>query len=191
MRVPQIQLSQNFAKIGMEIVKPKQMIQQPPAELEIKQEAAELEISQRGSKLVIDQTQAWNEMNLKDPFTLTRDWARDAYQQVMQGIARRVEEGDYLATIENKGNPIAEMARQSGSPGPARFNIAFIPSFGSVSINFIPGEVNMNWKQGGVFIEAETHKPIHEYSPGKIEIYLKQKESLTVDFIGHEVDFKL
>jgi len=191
MEMPQLRLSQTYAKIGMNIEKPKQSIQQPPATMEIRQEPANLEIVRTAPNLRIDQTQAWNEMNLKDPFTLTRDEAREAYQQWLEGIARRAAEGERLAAIENKGNPIAEIAQQSGSPGPANINIAFIPGYGSVKVDFIPGELHMNWKQGGAFINTEMNRPIHEYTPGKVEVYLKQKQSLTIDFTGREVDLKL
>lgn len=191
MGIPQIRLSQTYAKIGLDIQKPKQSIQQPQAVMEIHQEPTKLEIRRSNWKLIIDQTQAWHEMNLKDPFTLTRDWAGDGYRQLLEGIAQRVAEGNRLAAIEYGGNPIADIAKQKNTPGPANFNIAFIPSYGSVKINFTPAELHINWRQGGTSIHTEARKPIHDYTPGKVEVYLKQKESLRVEFTGQEVDLKL
>lgn len=191
MRMPQIRLEQTYARIGMDIIKPQQRISQPQAELNLHQEPAVLDIERTPSHLDIDQSQAWNDLNIKDMYTMTRDIADYAHQQVLEGIARRAREGDRLAAIEKGGNPIADIAQENANPGPLDFNVGVLPSYGAVKIQFTPTQLQMNWKRGGVTIDPLIKQPTHEYIPGKVEVYLKQKESLKIDFTDPEVDMKL
>lgn len=191
MDIPQIRLSQVYAVIGLNIEKPIQTIQQPQARMEIQQVPSRLEVQQTKSLVMIDQTQAWNEMNLKNPFTLTRDLVRESYGQLLEGISKRVSEGNRLAAIEYKGNPIADIAKQNSNSGLPNINVTFIPSYGAVKIDFSPSDIRVNVEQGGTIINAEVQRPKHEYRPGKVEVYLKQKENLVIDFTGLEVDLTL
>jgi Family of unknown function (DUF6470) len=58
MQIPQIRLQSTFMKIGLNIEKPVQRIEQPPAILKIEQPPAVLEIETIPGKLTIDQTKA-------------------------------------------------------------------------------------------------------------------------------------
>lgn len=191
MRMPQIRLAQTYAKIEIDRIKPQQRISQSPAELNLHQEPAVLEIEQTPSRLEIDQTQARYDVNLKDTHTMTRDFAHEAKQKVLEGVARRVSEGNRLAAIERGGSPIADIAREKATPPPLDYKVGMVPSHGAVKINFTSAHLQLNWKIGGVTVDPQIHKPTHEYTPGKVEVYLKQKESLTIDFTTHEVDIKL
>jgi hypothetical protein len=188
MKMPQIRLKQTYAQIGLDTTKSKQEIRQPHAELNLRQEAAKLTIDRTPSRLEIDQTQAWNDQNLKDPFTLSRDWADEAKQLVLEGIARRAEEGTQLSRIEQGGNPIAAIARGNTSPPPADFNFGVMPQYGSVKIQFHPSMLNIQWELGGKTMDPVIHQPVHEYTPSKVEVYVKQKESLSIDFVGLSID---
>ncbi len=191
MQLPQIRLHQTYAQIGMRTVQPVQEIQQIPAELSIKQYSAKMEIERKPSELHIDQEQAWNELGFKSPSVFSRDMADSAKQKGLENIGKMAEEGHQLAAIENKTNAIQAIASKNANPGPADFTIAFIPSFGSVKINYKPSELHIDWKPGGTEIEVEPHRPIHKYTPGKTEVYLRQREQLEIDFIGLNVNQKL
>ncbi|MBP1931497.1 DUF6470 family protein [Ammoniphilus resinae] len=188
MRFPQIRLTQTWAQIGLNQIKPSQEIEQPKAVMNLHQEPARLTIERTPGMMEIDQRQAWHDQNLKDPFTLNEENSAQARGQALEGIARRVQEGKRLAAIEQGGNPVAQIAKENTTPGPIPYNFGVMPGYGSVSFNFIPAEISINWEQGGAFMEPQTHKPIHEYSPGKVEMYLKQKESLAIDFVGGNLD---
>ncbi|MFK9090567.1 DUF6470 family protein [Bacillus salipaludis] len=191
MQLPQIRLHQTYAQIGLRKVEPVQEIQQIPADLSIKQYPSTMNIVRKPSQLEIDQEQAWNELNLKKITVLSADMAEFSKQEGLEAIAQIAQEGDQLAAIEHKNDAIVSIATEKGNPEPADFNIAFIPSYGSVKIHYTPAELSINWKQGGTEIEFTPHKPIHHYTPGKTKVYLRQMQELQIDFVGLNVNNKL
>lgn len=190
MQIPQIRLHQTYAQIGLRTIQPVQEIQQVPADLSIKQVPATMNIERQPSHLDIDQEQAWNELGLKKLSVLSADMAEFSKQEGLAAVAEIAQEGDQLAAIEHKGDTIVSIATDKALPEPVDFNIAFIPSYGSVKINYTPTELHIDWKQGGAEIEATQHKPIHNYTPGKTEVYLRQMQQLQIDFVGLNVNSK-
>lgn len=190
MNLPQIRLESTFAKIGLQTEKPIQKIEQPRATLTIEQPPADLHIETTPGKLTIDQTQARADVDLKSVFRRTEDAAQQGYQDWLAGLARISAQGDQLMMIENGGNPIADQAKENGESPIYEFNIGWIPSHGSVKINYQPANVNIDWKLNKPKIEATINKPIHEYTPGKASAYLAERNSLTIDFVGINVDQK-
>lgn len=190
MQIPQIRLHQTYAQIGLRTIQPVQEIQQVPAELSIKQVPSTLNIDRQPSHLDIDQEQAWNELGLKKLSVLSADMAEFSKQEGLAAVAEIAQEGDQLAAIEHKGDAIVSIATDKALPEPADFNIAFIPSYGSVKINYTPTELHIDWKQGGAEIEATQHKSIQNYTPGRTEVYLRQMQQLQIDFVGLNVNSK-
>jgi hypothetical protein len=188
MQVPQIRLHQTYAQIGLRTTQPVQEMEQQPAEQSIKQVPATLTIERKPSQLNIDQEQMWNELNLKSPSVLSEDMVNFAKQEALEAIAQKAQEGDQLAEIEKKSDMIVSIAESKANPGPIEFNIGFIPSYGSVKIHYTPSELNVDWKQGGAEIETIPHKPIHNYKPGKTEVYMRQMQNLQIDFVGGNLD---
>lgn len=191
MKLPQIRLSQTFAQIGLRIEKPKQRIEQPKANMQIRQTPARLEINRKPGRLLIDQTKAWEEANLKGISALAKEFSEEGRRLLLEGIARRAEEGRQLAAIERDVNAIVELARKNGTPAPKPFNITFIPSYGSVKFHYMPSRLDMEWHRGGTTVRVLPRPPIHEYTPGSIEVYMRQRESLTIDVVGLDVDAKV
>lgn len=188
MQLPQVRLQQTYAKIGLEISEPQQKIRQPKADLNLSQEPAKVTIDRTPAKLEIDQTQAWNDRNLKDPFTLTRDEADRAHQLALQGIARVAQEGGRLAAIERGGKPIVDIAYENTTPGPIDFNYGVIPRLGAIKMRYHPTELKINVERGGAHFSPEIHRPEHQYTPGQVQAYLKQKQSLSIDFVGLNIN---
>jgi hypothetical protein len=181
MRFPQIQLKQTYAKIGLRIIQPVQEIEQPPAKMSIKQKPARMIIDREPAILEIDQEQAWNELNLKSPSVLSRDFAEYGKQQALAAIAEIAQKGDRMAAIENKADAIVEMATEKNLKEPPDFNIAFIPSYGSVKIHFTPADLEFHWQEGGAEVKVIPQKPIHRYTPGKTEVYMLKWPELHID----------
>ena len=190
MQLPQIQLHQTYAQIGLRTTQPVQEIEQMPAEQSIKQVPATMNIDRKPTHLDIDQEQLWNELNFKNNSVFSEDMAEFAKQELMDAISEISQEGDQLAAIEQKTDAINAIVTSKINPGSAEFNIAFIPSYGSVKINYTPTELNIDWNKGGVEIQVTPHKPNHTYTPGKTEVYLRQMQSLQIDFVGGNINTK-
>ncbi len=184
MRVPQIRIEQTFAKLGMKTNNAMNEIRQPKAEINMKQEPALLEVTRTPSKLTIDQSQAWRDMELKSVFVTTAEEAEFGYQAVMEGIARRAQEGDRLARIHIDRDPIPDFHIHDFVKEPREFNVDFIPKYGSVKIHYEPTKLHFDWKVRGMTIDPEVKKPEVTYNPGKVDIYVAQNNSLKIDFIG-------
>ncbi|MFD0050255.1 DUF6470 family protein [Actinomycetes bacterium NPDC127524] len=184
MQLPQIRLQSRFVQIGLNIQQPKQEIEQPQAIQSIEQPQANMTMETTPGQLTIDQTKAREDLDLKNLSKRVEEFAQNGYQDWLSGLARRAEQGRELAAIENGGNPIAAQARQNSERPEKQFNIGWIPSYGSVKLNYEPGKVNIQVEQQRPVISAETRKPIHTYTPGKVTPEITQNNSLDIDFIN-------
>jgi hypothetical protein len=187
---PQIRLHQTYAQIGLRITQPVQEIQQKPAELSLKQESAQMSIENKPSQLIINDEQFWNDLGFKSIPTISQESAQHGRETVLDYIATKAQEGDQLAKIEHKSDAIVGIVTEKVLQPKADFNIAFIPSPGSVKIQFTPAELHINWKKGGADIQITPNKVIHHYTPGKTEVYLQQRQLLQIDFVGTNIDHK-
>ncbi|WHX40223.1 DUF6470 family protein [Mesobacillus sp. AQ2] len=184
MQVPQIRIQSTPGKIEINTIKANLKMEQPKAELSIEQPKAELTINSTPSRLTIDQSKAREDMDLKSISKRIEDAAAQGYQDLLAGIGRVSQDGDELMMIENGGNAIAAQAKRNSESPMLDFNIGWIPSAGSVKINYDPGKVDINWKVNKPVINSQTNKPIINYTPGKAEITMKQYPSLKIDFEG-------
>ncbi|MGD8190283.1 DUF6470 family protein [Brevibacillus ginsengisoli] len=193
MQIPQISMHQTYAQLGLRITKPVQEIQQPQAELNLRQEPAIVEIHQPQGKLTIDSNEARENIDLRSSARRSRDNEEYGYQKAMEAIAQISEEGDRLAAIENKGaNPIADIAFEESTI----YHNTDIIAEGSIvgdgiQINYEAHKPEINVQVRGKKMDPVIHHPIHNYTPGKVEGYMKQWNSLSIDFVGLNVDRSL
>ena len=182
MNIPQLRMESTFAKIGIETSRSELQIEQRHADMSIEQPKAEMMIDRRPPRLTIDQTRAFEDVNLKSVFRMTEDAAQAGYQQVMNAIASKSQEGEELMMIEHGFSAIPSQAQRNSETPPVDFNIGWIPSHNSVKINYDPGETNIRWNTRPVSIDVTPNKPNINYYLGKTDIYMQQKNSLSIDF---------
>lgn len=184
MQLPQIRMNSQMAHIRIHQTPGKLEIRQPEASLSIEQPKAQMTIRTTPSKLDIDQSQAWEDMNLMHVFKLIKKFANEGIQGANEGTARRVQQGDALMRIENKGNPIASQASQNGFDQMKKLGIKFIPSMSAVKVNYQPAKVNIDVKANKPMIHAEAHKPEIQFQQGAVDIGMRNHQSLEIDFIN-------
>ncbi|WP_071460825.1 DUF6470 family protein [Bacillus massilinigeriensis] len=182
MQLPQIRMESTFAQTQIATTRGELEIEQPKAEVSIEQPPAEVEIEHTPSRLTIDQTQARADMDLKTIKRRKEEFAQLGYEDLLSGIARRSQDGDELMMIENGGNAIAEQAKRNSETPMYDFNIGWIPSHGSVKIDYNPGKVEIRAKANKPIISITANKPSVSYTPGKAEVSLKNYPSLKIDF---------
>ena len=158
MKVPQIRLESISAQISIHTNKAQQSIEQPKADVSIQQPKADLKIETTPANLSIDQTEAWADMDLKHISRRVAEAANQAKKDALEGIARRAQEGQQLMRIEDGGNPIADIAKKNGAKPIYPFNIGYIPSAGSVKIQFEPAKVNIDVKSNKPNINVSINK---------------------------------
>jgi hypothetical protein len=182
MQLPQIRMQSTFAQTEINTHNAKLEVEQPKADLSIQQLPAEMDINRTPSNLTIDQIKAREDMDLKNISKRIEEFAQQGYQDWLSGLARVSQDGDELMMIENSGYPIADQAKRNSESPMLDFNIGWIPSAGGVKIGYDPGKVDINWKVNKPVIESRINKPIVDYSPGKVEVSLKEYPSLKIDF---------
>ena len=183
MRIPQILIQTTNAQIGLTIPEPQQYIEQQPAELQIRQPAAELTIETTEGQLQIDQTQLRADLGMYTLPEFARNAAQKGRQMILQGIARRAREGEQLGDIRNGNNAIASIAAsRNENMKQQQLGIKFVPSFGAVKLNYIPADVEIHVQTNKPKVDATIHKPIHQYTPGKVKVDLLQKPLVEIDW---------
>jgi len=188
MPIPQIQIRQEYAKLGIDADLGVQDIKQPTATFELTTERPKLDIHSEKGVLYIDSSKAWDALG-HGPFleTMNKIYSR-AHEVVMQGIAKIVEDGNRMAAIQNGGNAIAEIAKEKGAEF---FEFEFMgdASSGNVSMHYVPGKLDIQVKEGKVNIETHPNRPEINYTRGKLDIYMLQYPK--VEIIPPQMDIKL
>jgi len=182
MNIPKLQIQTTDAKINLRTIQPTQRIEQPKADLDLQQPKAKMEIQTTKSKLSIDAFEMRESMGYKNARALTREAAQKAIQDVLEGIGRRAQEGGQLMRIENGGNPIVEQAKTKGLQPYSSLNIKFIPQADSVKIDYKPSKVDIQVEPQQVINNTKVNKPIHDYTPVKVEIEIIQYPSVKIDW---------
>lgn len=184
-----LRITHIWPRLEIHTTRAEQQLEQIPARLEIATEPARTEMVGEPFRVEINQYPCFAEAGLKNVFDLTREESERARQQLLEGIARRAQEGDGLAAIERKGNPLVEQALEIANPPPAEFNIAFIPQsrpeitiHGGKKLLIEPGKITFSFQPGSV---------TYDFRPGQVEIYLAQKAELQIEFTGNTVDISI
>lgn len=175
-----LQITQQFAQLGLDIVKPKQEIRQPQADLEIRQVPAKMEIDQGPGRLEIDGEDARAALGQKSSLRMTADIARQAMQVAQQATGEIAAEGDQLAKI--KGPTIADLALQRQNRGAMPIDDTAPPS--QVHITYTPHPTQIQWIPGGTQISVNVHPPEIQYTPGAVHPYVLQKNWIHFDVKG-------
>ena len=183
MNIPQIQIRTTDAKLGLNIEKGQQTIRQPKATQHIEQPAAILDIRTTDGVMRIDSSQARRDIGMIGPLESTANFATAGHQKAMQGIARRVSEGNQMMDIAHNQNAIVSIAKQNTFPNKKALGIDFIPSIGSVKLDYTPASVDINIQTQEAKISGQINKPIHEYKQGQVSGYMLQKPSIEIDVI--------
>jgi len=189
MQIPQLQMQSTFAQLGLNINKPVQEIKQPKAELNLKQVPATLTIEQGRITLQIDSSQARANIGIMTSTQFSDSNASYGKEKALQAIAEKSQEGDRLMRIYTKENAIAAIGREKGL---RVLEGGYTPPAASadegVDISFELKPVVINVQRNGMSIDPVTKPPEFSYTPGKVEPYMIQYNSLKIDVVGGQLD---
>ena len=183
MNFPKLHIQSTPARLGLNIQKPVQRIEQPRANLDIQQPQAIQTMKKTDPRLSIDTTEARADIDLKSGPRRVKEFAAEGLQAAIEGVGRRAQEGMLLMKIENGGNAIYTIAKQSGRQPYSSLGIKFVPSYGSVKVDFEPGSIDIQVEPQKVINNSKANKPIIDYTPGKVTGEMLQHASLKIDWI--------
>lgn len=209
MNLPQIRLESQFIQHGLTIIKPTQDIQQPPAQLSIQQPhaivsiqqpPAQIQMQSKSGYFEIDSSEARAQYGLKGFWRNLDDTASEAYNDWLSGIGRVAEQGDELMKIQQKGNTLSVQAAENSKTPVYDWNITFIPSLGSVQMQYIPAELQkeitpqqpiIDITPQKPIINVKVQQPIIDYTPGKVIGNIDKWNSLQISVVsGNQIDIK-
>lgn len=181
MNIPQLQIQTTPAKIGLQVTKPVQDIQQPKATLSIEQPAAILEMSTTRPQLSLDTTENRADIDMKSVFRRSAENAQYGMQKALEGTGRRAQEGQQLMKIEN-GASIADIVKQNTERPMADLQVKFVGNRLKIKTDITAGSLNINVTPQKPKIDAQINKPIHNYTPGKVDVVMEQYGSIQIDW---------
>ncbi|MCG3089594.1 DUF6470 family protein [Sporosarcina cyprini] len=182
MEFPQLQIQTTRGILGLQIDKPIQEIEQPKATQQIEQPAAILEMSTTRPQLSVDTTENRADIDLKSPLRRGDENAQYGMQQLMEGIARRAQEGQQLMRIEDGGNALVNLIKQDTNRPLAPLGIRFVGDRLKVHTSFTQGTLNINASTQKPIIDVQINKPIHNYTQGKVTGVMEQYPSIEIDW---------
>ncbi|WP_128896376.1 DUF6470 family protein [Longirhabdus pacifica] len=186
--MPMLRIEQTFAQIGVKQPKGDQKLSQPMATFELSQPKAEQSIQQELGTLQIDQSRAWDALAQGGVLKSMHRIFNQSSQIALEGIAQAVHEGDILMSIENASNGVVEVVKQAQFRHHA-LHIAGPASIDNVDIQYTPQKPMIDAVVSDVQLYTRPNKVIHDYTPQKVNIYMKQQASINI--IPPEIDLQI
>lgn len=143
-------------------------------------------LQQEEPVLLIDQSRCFSEAGLKSNMELSREFAAKGRQNAMKTIAKIADEGRAMADIQN-GVVISRLAKNKAGSSKAKFVFDMIPK-SRPEMTFQRGETHIAYQKGEVRTYVPPNPVKVHYDPRNVDIYLKQKNDIRIDYIGKQVD---
>lgn len=88
-----------------------------------------------------------------------------------------------MMDIAHNQNAVPSIAKQNTFPHKKALGIDFIPSVGSVKLDYEPAKLDINVQTQKPIINAQINKPVYGYTPGKVSGVMMQNPTIEIDFI--------
>ncbi|MBD0384181.1 DUF6470 family protein [Paenibacillus sedimenti] len=185
---PQIEIRQQYAKLGIDADHAKIEQEQPKATFEMRRTAPKLEMSQPLGELNIDQSKAWDAYGRGGILTTMNRIYSEAENVALQGIARIVERGNRLADITSKRNAIVENAMELVFTFP-ELRYEGPASYDNVDITYTARKPEIHVTDGHIDLTTHPNPPELRFQRGKLEMYMMQHAN--VEIIPPVIDQKI
>lgn len=114
------------AKLNVETTRPQLTIESRRAQLELRHKDIKVDIHTEMPRVIIDLDECFDTMGLMDPIDLTRKAAKQGMQQALTYAGKVAGDGDSMAALENKENPVPYIVLRDAWPE-QEFVLDFIP----------------------------------------------------------------
>ncbi|GAA3412801.1 DUF6470 family protein [Paenibacillus hodogayensis] len=187
--IPQIQIRQQYARIGIDADLGQYTMKQPRPTFELEQPKAKLTIRQPRGEMDIDQTKAWDALARTNILEVMNRIYSQAKDIALQGIAKIVEDGNRMAAIhKSSADAFAELAGDVRVSFP-EMQYAGEASYDNVDVFYTARKPEIEAEPGQVRLNSHPNWPEVEYNRGKLDIYMQQYGK--VDIIPPEVDVRV
>lgn len=186
-----LRINTTNAILNYDISKATLSIKQPQAQIEGETKLPKVIINKTLPKITIDQTQPFNESGLKTISAFSAEAVNYAKSMMESSKARIAGQGDELTNIHLDGNPIADQALYNAfDQFYGEFGMVTMPK-SKPNIQVQEGTLDIRLESGSIDKNVKPRKPEIEYNKGGVRYYLKQKNSISIKYIGENIDYKL
>ena len=166
-------------------------IETSSARLELHQKHAKVNIDTELPRILIDQYECFASAGLKGNYDFIKEVAQRGRQNALEVIGKKAQDGKMLAAIENKGNPIAYIAKRDAFPE-KEFVLDFIPKArpkidvtGDIQIDAEKNSEGVNNGVEGNYIPGSLRI---DFSPARININVIRYPSVDIKYMGENFD---
>ncbi|BAU26558.1 hypothetical protein DFP93_10860 [Aneurinibacillus soli] len=188
MNLERLDITQMFTKLSWDVQRPTYTFEPAKTDVQIEKSPAEVIIKRTQPRLIIDQSQCWADMNCKHIFQRVRDEAEDGKQAFFTYLSTVTTEGRRIGAIENKENPIKNLAREKSLAPKYQFTYGNVPKNFSLKFEIIPGETHVDWTESKMKVDFPSHPYHHQYEQGRLSYYIQKQNQLHIQVIGGTID---
>jgi hypothetical protein len=182
-----LSIRQTYAAIGIESNPATQQMKSPQGDLQIQQPAAKMDFSSEPAILQVDSSEAQHALG-RGPNLEWNKYVNGQMQSVfLRQLADKVEAGHRMALIANPKNAFAELARDNVFKQSGINYQAAVPDFDNVKLSYEPGKVQTHIEASPVEIQYTPQKPDIQVAPGKVDIYIRQKNSIDISVTTYDL----
>ncbi len=181
-----IRITNQPALIGLDITFPETTLEQRMPRMLMSQERqAKFELKVDVGQVVVDNKPALQSIGYYDPVILARRFSQRGLQEGLTGIKRRVQEGFEMSDIHQNGFVLGKIGRREAWE---RYLQVEVDCKKPAEVSYQPGYLEMDWtirnnRYTTVLGEVESN-----FDWGKINLYLRQKDYIKIDWIGNRLD---
>lgn len=176
------------ASIKIEKTDPKMQIEGQIPELHLEKSKSNFMIHNRPAKLLIDSYSFNRQLERKKIMDVVYDLARYGKRKGREAVAEKSSEGDSMMKIENKGDPIVQIAK----------NNAYRLTRATVKIRMLDKPVRIDYRKGRIDtsyvpsrIEARLRGKLRiEATPGRVDISANYPKVI-VEVAGKNINYKV
>ncbi len=131
----------------------------------------------------IDQSACFAETGLKTVKQLIRDFANQGYQKAMEYISKTASQGNMMKDIHSGDDVFVTIAEQDADDfaDKGELKLVSLPKSRPI-ITLERGSVKMNYIKGKVVNQTTVASLDTRYSPGKVEIFVRQQGYINMEY---------
>lgn len=179
---PLISIHTAPAKLGVEISRGSMRLEQGHAGMTLEQPQAVMRVQNPSGHLQIDNSAVRQELGVGSELVTARERVAASIRTAQQGIARRAQEGDRMM---RKPQVVGTIAKETNlRSAHVETNVGLTPR-SQPDITYL-GNPNpsIDVTPQAPRFQITPHPPRLEATPSAIEVYLKQRDSVKIEYIG-------
>jgi hypothetical protein len=178
--IPQIQISQTYARIGIDADLGKYDMKQPRPTFELKQPPAKMEIRSHNGEMDIDQSKAWDALGRTNILEVMNRIFDQTKNIVQDAIANIVEEGNEMGNIAKNKELMIPLLAQDVTISFPDFQYAGEASYDNVDITYTARKPDIEVTPSNIELTSQPNPPEVNYNRGKLDIYMQQYNKIDI-----------